>query len=78
MELHELHVSELCTGSVRYSEAIACRHGGIGGVAVNLPASTGCQHGRIGNELCRLASDRGANSDTHIVLDYQVQNARPF
>ena len=76
MELHEFHVGEPDSPTMRNRETISRGNLRIGRVAVDLPATARCQHRCIGDDLHRLSCDRRLDPEHHSVFGDQIENAR--
>jgi hypothetical protein len=70
MELHELHIRDLCVRVVGKTDPVTCRDRRISGVGVNAAASTRCQHRRLGfkipqSKLVELCLSADASTVVH-------------
>src|SRR5688500_7113403 len=76
VELHELHVRQSRSSSVRDRIAVSRCDLRIRRVAIHLAAPTSREHGRIRDDLDRFSRDRCPDAVAHSVLNYQLEDSR--
>ena len=78
VELYELHVGQSNAGAMGDGVAVTGGDHGVGGIAVNLPASTCGEDGGVGTNFHCLPAYTGPHTGASPLFDNEVEHARPF